>query len=223
LRIDRRLLFRAFDRGDIRYDEPHVYYVHELPFCPRRAFFFRVFNARPIKHELMVLGSIFHASLPQIAKEMEREGMLRSFEVEKPVEVFHNGITIRGHIDVFGTLADGRKAVLEFKFTEGPDLSLRNELHAAYAIQANTYACMAGADVYYLVLVSRHSLDVEAHEFEPDEEAYKRVLQKAREIDKCVQDMKIPYGPEYEWECASKRFECQFCIICDKIGRQRKI
>jgi len=215
------IFFKAFERKDIVY-VPGVYYAHELPLCPRKSFFLRVLNARIKPNELMLDGQIMHETLYKIGMQLVAEGYLREYWCEKEFKYNAGKITIIGHPDILGITPEKKTVVFEFKKTERDEMAI-NTLHAAYCAQANIYANMAEADMYCVVFVDRWTYDTGEYWFEPDKTAFKKMVEKAKYVDGCIEKQVIPWGPVFDWECKSRRHECQFKIICDKIGRQKEL
>jgi len=181
---------------------PTDIYVTDMVLCPRRAFFNAKFNANPIVMEARAfIGKCVHAVLPQILKSRYPNAV---FEVscQYPLD---EGYVLLGRADMVD--AD---CVYEFKFTSA--YSGAKELYFA---QANAYANMLGCGKFKVVIIDRNKLDVVVLEGEKDEEAFRKVVDVANEIVKCLQYkdeeiVELPQKSPWSWACE----HCTYKMIC---------
>lgn len=191
-----------------------VYYVSELPFCLRKAYFYRKFKTRPEPNGKMVQGTIFHKALPELIKGVA--GVRRpKFEME--CGTVDGEIRIEGHCDI---VVEG-KAVWEFKFS-GVRIDGPSSLPLYYKAQANMYAFLLNCPKYHIVIINRDSLEVVHFEFDTDEVAFKGMMDRAKTLHKCLHDDEFPDGPMEGWECKNRSGECMFVTVCKKEGEKKK-
>jgi len=193
------LIRRALTTYDLRPRNPGDIYVTEVTNCLRKAFFNIVFNAHPITANSSVLiGKALHELLPKVLGNT-----FRGAEYEVPVEhSLGGGWVLKGRIDM---LHDN--VVYEFKFGN-PETDAK----PMYIMQANAYAKMVGAEMYWLIIVDKRRLVVEATPGYPDEKLWQETLHRANILISSIKKELPPRGPDVAWECDN----CPYNIICRK-------
>ena len=192
------LIRRALTTYDVRPRNPGDIYVTEVTNCLRRAFFNIVFNAHPLPRDssAVLIGKALHELLPKVLGNV-----FRGAEYEVPVEhSIGGGWVLRGRIDM---LHDN--VVYEFKFGN-PE----TEAKPLYIMQANAYANMVGADRYWLVIIDRRRLIVEAIPGARDERLWEETLRRVNLLISSIKKDIPPRGPDVPWECDN----CPYNIIC---------
>ncbi|MHC1594541.1 MAG: CRISPR-associated protein Cas4 [Methanotrichaceae archaeon] len=199
---------KAFFQYGYRPRQPNEIWVTEIVACMRRAFFGVYFNAVPVLNVgRVVVGRLLHEMLPKVLG-----GLFDSerYDWEKDVSVdLGGGYRLVGRVDAI-SVSDG--TVFEFKFTR---LGAQ-KAHPLYMAQANTYSGIVGSRRYYLVLIDRERFDVEVVEGEFDEDAYKAVLDRCREVIRCIEEGRIPPKAEFDWLCKG----CPYNVICSNLREE---
>ena len=191
-----RKIRQAFLYFDVKPREPNVIYVTEAVGCLRRGFFNLKFNANPVLGSAdAILGKLVHLALPKILKDV------LNAEFEVPLEHrIDETWTLKGRADAIGD-----EMVYEFKFS-----SPYSDAKPIYFMQANCYAVMAGKPKFTLVIIDKRTFNIDVTTSEADEKSFQAVVDRAKEIIKCLEEDKPPVGPNFQWECN----HCPYNIIC---------
>jgi len=191
---------------------PKEIYVTEVLWCPRKAYFNYVFNARPRRNLAMVLGTIYHGAIQKLPFW---EGKSARFETGT-FRYEYRGFYITGRPDV---ITEDPKAIWEFKFP----YKVGNEAtKPKYLMQLNTYLTVLDYDLGYLVEVEFSWKDkdivVAVTEQNRDDKLFHEFLKRADVIIDAIENQKIPPKTELSWECK----DCPYKIICDMFDNEEK-
>jgi len=181
--------------------EPQSISISSLPWCLRRAYFNILFNANPNPTPKMIRGKIMHYALQEMPCF---KGCKFELKIERPLR---NGWKLLGHIDVYDP---DEKIVYEFKFTDKLD---NHVVDPFYFAQANAYAVLMDADLFFLVKVNPNTFDVLVLYGEPDKDAFTALRDRALLILDCIESEQLPPGPEQEWECKN----CVYNVVCSRL------
>jgi len=191
-----------------------VYNVSELPYCQRWSYLSRLTDLKTPTNTNMLDGTLFHRALPQVVSGIPEFKGAR-FEVPGLYKARYENrvITIKGHPDV---ITD--KKIYEFKYTKAA-LNTMSEVPIQYYLQANAYAVMFSRELFDIFLIShRYTTDIQTLDIrrfkdqKPVREAFEKLVEKAKELDRCLLTKTVPPGPEFDWECNG----CIFKPYCDK-------
>jgi CRISPR/Cas system-associated exonuclease Cas4 (RecB family) len=189
--------------------EKGTYRVSELPYCLRKAYFFRVKEVTQTINGLMFTGTLLHKAIPEL---MEGVVDAKNSKFEVKCVYSDNGIKIVGHADVIT-----RNCVWEWKFT-GNRAESMSGLPASYFSQANAYAVMSKKPKYRLVLVNRYDLKVDIIEGKTNDYSFDIMVERARNLHESIKKGIVPEGPEFGFECK----KCIFRNICYEDGDIKK-
>jgi len=206
--VERELKESFYNIGNSYKDRGHKeLYVTEILWCPRKAYFSYVFNARPRKNMPMVLGTIYHEAIRKLSFWEGREA---KFEAET-FAYKYRGYYITGRPDV---ITENPKAIWEFKF---PYRVGNESVIPKYLMQLNTYLVALGYDLGYLVEVEfswkNKDIIVSVTEHHKDNDLFDEFLGRADVIIDAIESGEIPPRTELAWECK----DCQFKPICDRL------
>ncbi|NJE62335.1 hypothetical protein E3E51_11405 [Thermococcus sp. 21S7] len=207
--------------------------ITQLSFCPLKLALSLRFDVRYFgtKNDGQILGTVLHAGLMDTivnSWDYLKGNLQEKPLVEVPVQYeLEDGWVLSGRAD----LVVG-KHVFEFKFLheypyegipegiEGPDEIPDDSVVIAYVEQLNAYLHMLpNVEVGHLWVFNRNSLvPWKKIPVKKDEEMFKELLQRARDVINLVEDLEngeVPERPEprFGWECKN----CIFRPICSAI------
>ncbi|MEM4593393.1 MAG: PD-(D/E)XK nuclease family protein, partial [Sulfolobales archaeon] len=143
---------------------------------------------------LKVVGQEVHRALQDVLRS-------DGWEVEVGVSLQLDGFVLRGRID-----AVKEDAILEFKTvgslpTDGP--------YSSHVLQAQAYLAMVGGSRAYLVYLSRNDGKVKVYRVDPNKQALKQVVERAKQLHQALKSGRPPQSTRGPW-CE----HCSFKLAC---------
>jgi len=168
---------------------PSVYYVSDLIYCPWKRYFRLRFPYLTFTFEpLAVMGELVHKGLQGILVE---KGFQPEYEVSRTIRVNNEEVIIKGRIDAYKP-----GELVEIKTSRGSTDSLPYPHHL---LQVKLYMELTNVEKATLIYVS--SDKIIEYDVKLDEPVLEKLLQET---------MNLSVAPRWDWECRS----CVFYKIC---------
>jgi len=152
-----------------------------------------------------VAGQVIHETIQDAL-----QGTLLSMEEEVSIQV--GNATLKGHYDLLMELDNGEKIVIDIKSTKSPRKYLPNHKHLR---QLMAYQAMLGGIRGALLYVDRDSFRMTYVSQAFDKEKFSRLTVKLTQLAQYEENEQLPPPiPEFDYECQSISWQCQFYEFC---------
>ena len=186
------------------------YYPSEIGMCIRRSYY-SYFIQKPTETtalRIFALGNKVHEFIAKALKESES---LTIAEEEKPIRIGYKDeeteFMIYGRIDDYVETKNGKKIIIEAKSTG--DITKVTGPDPKHKMQISLYLAAQPADYGLLVYADKKNLEIKQFKIEYNEEEYKKVIQRFKDLDYHLRNKLLPPA-EYYFD-NKKVWECKYC------------
>ena len=187
-----------------------AYYPSEIGMCMRRSYY-SYFIAKPTETSALRIFALGNNVHEFIAKALKESSTLAVAEEEKPIRINYQDentkFTIYGRIDDYIETKTGKKIIIEAKSTG--DITKVNEPDPKHKMQISLYLAAQKADYGLLVYADKKNLEIKQFKVEYNEEEYKKVMQRFKDLDYHLRNKILPPA-EYYFD-NKKVWECKYC------------